>query len=308
MRAYRHGFRWLAVTLIGALALVSGCSTGSLAATSTAPTSIASTAGPGTTGSSAPSTTAASAPTSPSSVTPPPPPVATVSASPAFGSTDVAPAGPVSVTVAQGVIDALTLTGSDGAAVTGALSADRTSWIVSQPLAFGTTYTAAGTATGTDGQQVPISGTFGTADPGTQVRNTVYPGDDAVVGVAAPVIVSLRRRAGRQGRGGRHVTLTSDPAVEGAWAWIKHDDGRWGLDYPDQGLLARRDQDAPSAKLFGVQLAPGAYGAANITSDFSIGRNQVVIADVNSHELVVKRDGAVVAGLAGVLRAGLGHR
>ncbi len=33
----------------------------------------------------------------------------------------------------------------------------------------------------------------------------------------------------------------------------------------------------------------------DITSDFSIGRNQVVIADVNSHDLVVKRDGAVVA-------------
>ena len=27
-----------------------------------------------------------------------------------------------------------------------------------------------------------------------------------------------------------HVTLTSTPAVEGAWAWIKHDDGRWGYD------------------------------------------------------------------------------
>jgi len=50
--------------------------------------------------------------------------------------------------------------------------------------------------------------------------------------------------------------------------------------------------------LFGVQLAPGAYGAADITSDFSVGRNQVVIADVNSHDLVVKRDGAVVASYA----------
>ena len=50
-----------------------------------------------------------------------------------------------------------------------------------------------------------------------------------------------------------------------------------------------------SAQLYGVELAPGGYGAADITTDFTIGRNQVVIADVNSHELVVQRDGATVA-------------
>jgi lipoprotein-anchoring transpeptidase ErfK/SrfK len=221
--------------------------------------------------------------------------VATVTASPAFGSTDVAPAGPVSVAVGQGVIDALTLTGSDGSSVTGALSADRTSWTVSQPLAFGTTYTAAGTATGTDGQQVPISGTFGTADPSTQVRNTVYPGDDAVVGVAAPVIVYFGVEPADKAAVASHVTLTSDPAVEGSWAWIKHDDGRWGLDFRTKDYWPAGTKVHVSANLFGVQLAPGGYGAANITSDFTIGRNQVVIADVNSHELVVKQNGNVVA-------------
>jgi len=32
-----------------------------------------------------------------------------------------------------------------------------------------------------------------------------------------------------------------------------------------------------------------------VTSDFTIGRNQVVIADVNSHELVIQQDGVTVA-------------
>ncbi len=298
VRTSGHGFRWLAVTVIGALAVLSGCSAGSLAATSTAPTAAAITAGPNDTGSTVPSTPAASAPTSPSSTPPPPPPpppVATVSASPAFGTTDVAPAGPVSVTVGQGVIDSLTLTGSDGTAVTGTLSADRTSWTVSQPLAFGTTYTAAGTATGTDGQQVPITGSFGTADTGSQIRNTVYPGDDAVVGVAAPVIVYFGTEPADKTAVASHVTLTSVPAVEGSWAWIKHDDGRWGLDFRTKDYWPAGTKVHLSANLFGVQLAPGAYGAADITSDFTIGRNQVVTADVNSHELVVKQDGNVVA-------------
>src|SRR6478609_7116463 len=229
-RTSGHGARWLAAAVIGVVAVVSGCSAGSLAATSTTgptaqqevdSTAAAPVAGGSSTAATAPDT----APASPSSTPPPPPPpppVATVSASPAFGTTDVAPAGPVSVTVGQGVIDSLTLTGSDGTAVTGTLSADRTSWTVSQPLAFGTTYTAAGTATGIDGQQVPISGTFDTADTGAQVRNTVYPGDDAVVGVAAPIIVYLGVEPTDKAAVASHVTLTSDPAVEGSWAWIKH--------------------------------------------------------------------------------------
>ena len=49
------------------------------------------------------------------------------------------------------------------------------------------------------------------------------------------------------------------------------------------------------AKLYGLPLAPGAYGASDLTTDFTIGRNQVVIADVNSHELVVQQNGATVA-------------
>ena len=45
----------------------------------------------------------------------------------------------------------------------------------------------------------------------------------------------------------------------------------------------------------GSSSAKGAYGAEDLTSDFTIGRNQVTYADVNSHELVVKQDGATVA-------------
>jgi len=92
-----------------------------------------------------------------------------------------------------------------------------------------------------------------------------------------------------------HVTLTSTPAVEGAWAWIKHDDGRWGLDYRTKDYWPAGTQIHLSAQLYGVQLAPGAYGAADVTSDFTIGRNQVVLADANSHNLVVQQDGVTVA-------------
>jgi lipoprotein-anchoring transpeptidase ErfK/SrfK len=222
-------------------------------------------------------------------------PVAAVTATPGFGTTGMAPAGPVTITITHGVIDTLTMTAADGTPVTGTISPDRSSWTLAQKLVFGAVYTVAGTATGDDQLQVPITGTFTTAGTDTAVRDTVYPGDDAVVGVAAPVIVYFGVEPADKAAVAKNVTLTSTPAVEGAWAWIHHDDGRWGLDYRTKDYWPAGTRVHLSANLYGVELAPGSYGAADITSDFTIGRNQVVLADANSHNLVVQQDGVTVA-------------
>ena len=73
-----------------------------------------------------------------------------------------------------------------------------------------------GTATGIDGQTVPISGTLAPVPDTAAVRNTVYPGDDAVVG-AAPITVYFGVEHADKAAVAAHVTLTSDPAVQGAW-------------------------------------------------------------------------------------------
>ncbi|HEY5117244.1 MAG TPA: Ig-like domain-containing protein, partial [Nakamurella sp.] len=216
----RRRLRWRSPAVIAVavvLTAVAGCGTGALTSTSTvAPTA----AGPPVSGDASPigALTTSSAPLT---VASPAAPVAAVSASPGFGAAGMAPAQPVTVTVARGVIDTLTMTGPDGAPVAGTISLDRTTWTLGQNLAFGASYTVTGNATGTDGRQVPITGTFSTAGTDTAVRNTVYPGDDAEVGVAAPVIVYFGVEPADKAAVAKHVTLTSTPAVEGAWAWIK---------------------------------------------------------------------------------------
>lgn len=167
------------------------------------------------------------------------------------------PTQPVTVTVAHGVIDTVTMAGRDGTPVAGEVSADHKTWTLGQNLVFGEVYTVTGTATGSDGRQVPITGTFGTAGTDTAVRNTTYPGDGAVVGVAAPVVVYFGVEPADKAAVAKHVTLTTTPAVEGAWAWVQHDDGRWGLDYRTRDYWPAGTQVHLSAKLYGVELAPG---------------------------------------------------
>ena len=291
MGVRRRGRSWVVLVggVVAGLLALSGCGSAGAAAVVTVTSTLglpvdgAGATGPGDAGGAAgPTPSVAAMPV-------------VVTASPAFGTTDLAPNQPVTVSVARGALDTVTMTAADGSPVSGAVSADRGTWTVGEPLWFRQTYTVTGTATGADGQVVPISGTYSTVPETTAVRNTVYPGDDAVVGVAAPITVYFGVEPADKAAVAAHVTLTSEPAVQGAWAWIQHIDGRWALDYRTKDYWPAGTKVHVSAQLYGVPLAPAAYGAADIVTDFTIGRNQVVIADVNSHEMVVRRDGATVA-------------
>ena len=115
-----------------------------------------------------------------------PAPVAVVTASPALGDQQLSPTEPVTIKVAKGTISTLQVTNPEGAPVDGTLSTDKTSWTLNEPLGYGRTYTVAGSAIGTDGLNVPIAGSYTTVTPTAKFTSKISPGDDAVVGVAAP--------------------------------------------------------------------------------------------------------------------------
>ena len=225
-----------------------------------------------------------------------PEPVAEVSASPKFGSTGVSVLAPFTVTVAHGTISEFTLTNPTGKKVKGEISDDGHSWKLGEVLGYGKKYTASGTAVGTDGKKVPIEGSLTTVTPASTVNARINIGDGAVVGVATPIVVTFggvdpADRALIE----KHVSVTTEPKVTGAWGWINHDGGVWGLDFRTKEYWPAHTKVHVDVNVYGLDFGGGRYGAADITSDFTIGRNQVVYADVNSHELVVKRDGKTYA-------------
>jgi lipoprotein-anchoring transpeptidase ErfK/SrfK len=277
----------LVMALIGLLVL-SACSSGTLGAETVTSTV-------GATGGVSGSSSSSDSSSSQASTTREVPPVATVAATPAFGTQGLSPIEPLTLVVDKGTIDDVSMTNPDGKVVAATIAADRKSWTVAEPLGFGKTYTVTGTATGTDGKQVPIQGTWDTVSADTQTRNTINPGDNVEVGVAAPISVSFGAEPQDREAVAKRISITTTPAVEGAWAWVKHDDSRWALDFRTKDYWPAGTKVHVDAKLYGVKLDDTSYGAADITSDFTIGRNQVVVADVNSHELVVKQNDQVVA-------------
>jgi len=107
-------------------------------------------------------------------------------------------------------ITALQVTNPEGTAVTGTMSPDGTSWTLGEPLGYGKINTVFGTATGSDGRAVPVTGTYTTVTPGGEVTTGISPAPGSTVGVAAPVIVSLGSAPADRAPIESHVHITTE--------------------------------------------------------------------------------------------------
>src|SRR3954471_22436726 len=132
-----------------------------------------------------PSSTAPEHPVAPSA------PAAVLSYAPGAEATAASVRAPATVTVADGTLAEAGLTNAKGEAVKGKFNADRTRWTSTEPLAYGSTYTWTGTASGADGVALPLAGSFSTVKPKKVVRGTLNIPDDRTVGIAAPIRIQF---------------------------------------------------------------------------------------------------------------------
>ena len=84
------------------------------------------------------------------------------------------PTAKVEVKAVDGVLNPdVKLLNPSGKAIAGTMSDDRTTFTVTEPLGYGTTYTWQGSATGYDRMSTPVEGKFTTLDPKTQLNVVV---------------------------------------------------------------------------------------------------------------------------------------
>ena len=222
-------------------------------------------------------------------------PVAKVSYSPAAGSDSTNPTATATATVRDGKFDDVTLTGPKGKQVKGSFNSEHTEWTATGALAYGTTYTWSGSAVGTDGKSEPVNGSFSTLSPAKTVRGTLNIGDGRTVGVAAPVRIQFNGHVADRAAVEHALSVSTSVPVEGSWGWLPDEGGGSRVDWRPKEYWPSGTTVTVKAELFGVGYGQGAYGAANVTSTFEIGREQIVKADVNSHRMIVIRDGSQIA-------------
>lgn len=218
-------------------------------------------------------------------------PAAAITLQPGAGASDVSPSQPISVAVADGTIETVTLTNPDGKQVNGKLSDDKTSWAVAEPLGYAKTYTWSGSAIGADGKSSPISGSFTTVKPKRQVRGSINTGDGQTFGIGMPIAINFDAPVTDKVAAQKALTVETSVATEGAWAWLNDRTVHWR----PKAYWQPGTQVTVTAKLYGVPYGNGSYGKDDVTSHFTIGRSQIVKANTQTHRWVVFRNGEQVA-------------
>ena len=220
--------------------------------------------------------------------------------SPKFGSTDLAPVDPVTITAFNATIDEITaVSETDGTVLTGAVSEDGGTWTLTDRMAYATNYRITGTATDRTGNPVPIEGNLGTIDPGETTRAAFQLADGGTYGVATPIIITFSGQVTDKAAAQETFAVTTDRGgIEGSWGWLQDEDiqgtgvKQSRAHYRTKDYWPADTSVTVTANLYGVNLGTG-WGREDISKSFTIGRSQVVKADVNSFRLIVLVNGAV---------------
>ncbi|HEY7050907.1 MAG TPA: Ig-like domain-containing protein [Mycobacterium sp.] len=223
-----------------------------------------------------------------------PPPKPSVTYRPGDDAKDVVPTSAIGADVRNGWFQHVVLTNPDGKAVVGTLSHDRTSFVVTEPLGYGSKYKWAGSVVGRDGAAVPLSGSFSTLDPSKTVSGQFQLADGQTVGVAAPIILQFNASISDKAAVERALKVTTEPPVEGCWAWLPDEAEGSRAHYRSRDYYPAGTKVHVEAKLYGVDFGDDAYGAEDLSLNITIARRQVVKGDAPSHRIQVETDAGVI--------------
>ncbi|MFD8736172.1 Ig-like domain-containing protein [Streptomyces sp. NPDC059618] len=211
----------------------------------------------------------------------------TVTVSPADGTKKAGFTAPVVVSVTDGTLSSVEVSGNDGSALAGSFSADRTRWTSSRNPYSGTKYTVTAAVTG----DAEHTAAFVTKSPGETFAGYFTPEANSTSGVGMPVSINFTEAVTDRAAVEKAITVTAEPAVEVVGHWF----GNTRLDFRPAEYWAAGTKITLSLRLKDVEGGNGVYGVQSKDVTFHIGRRQVSTVDLAKKTLTVERGGTTLA-------------
>ena len=217
---------------------------------------------------------------------------AEITANPA-GAKALNPTTPIKVSVNGGRLTTLSLVNAQGKHVTGTMAADGTSWQSTEVLGYSRTYSLHAVAVNPDGQKTAKKFTFTTVTPANMTlpymqRAGGYSLENgATYGVGIVPVIHFDEPISNKAAAEKALVVTSTPAVTGVWDWVDDQD----VHYRPQKYWAPGTKVTVKAKVYGVEVGPGMYGQADVSTSFTIGRSQISVANDATHMVNVYING-----------------
>jgi len=209
---------------------------------------------------------------------------------PANGAKQVNPAAPVSLKVANGTIERVTLTSTSGETVEGSIDAAATGWTASGPLQFNTDYSYTYVVKDGAGREASTTHSFSTVPSSHEADAAIYPLDGMKVGVGQPLQVIFSEPVVNREAVEKAISITSSAGQVGAFHW--HSDTM--VRYRAKNFWAANSTITMDMKLFGVDLGNGQIANFNKKVNVSIGDKKVAVADAAAHTFTLSVNDRVV--------------
>ncbi|MFD7977112.1 Ig-like domain-containing protein [Streptomyces sp. NPDC059071] len=199
---------------------------------------------------------------------------------------------PVVVTLAEGPrLQQVTVTDDKGGNLAGEVGADGKTWTSLRPAAPGTSYAVE--VRDTDGGGAKAS--FATAEPERVNKLTLAPGRNATVGVGQPLSIVFDHPVKNRAAVERQLKVTTSNGTEGSWGWMQDWSGKDRVDWRPKEYWKAGTKVTLKAELNGIDSGgAGGWFVRDYTTGFTVGRNQLVKVDLDTHRLKLLRDGQVV--------------
>ncbi|MFE2039894.1 Ig-like domain-containing protein [Streptomyces sp. NPDC059477] len=215
---------------------------------------------------------------------------AQIKITPKDGSANASINNSAAVTVTKGTLTTVTMTTTEGTAVAGEISADKTSWAPTAQLERSTSYKVQVTAADSEGRAAHENASFTTVSPDNSFIGSFTPEDGSTVGVGMPVSINFDKAITNQAEVQQGITVSSSSGQEVVCHWFNANRMDCRPDqYWQEGSTVTLD-----LALDGVEGAAGVYGVQQKTVTFTIGRNQVTTVDAQTKQMKVTQDGKTI--------------
>jgi lipoprotein-anchoring transpeptidase ErfK/SrfK len=202
---------------------------------------------------------------------------------------DVNPVAPITVTAKNGTLNAVKLVNAEGKSVTGAMSADKTSWKATEVLGYSKSYHLTASAANSSGESVSkLSRQFTTLTPSNMTMpylNNVYGSsivNGATYGVGMIPVVHFDESVTNKKAAEAALKVTTAPHVDSDVHWRPSSFYKPGT------------KVTVAADVYGVNVGNGLYGQADQKTSFTIGASHISIANAKTHQVKVYFSGKMV--------------